>query len=228
MLIVLPQTTHPTAEHPPAAAALRAVRLAPGMAPASPLYARQRDAAGAATPRSAAAQAAHTPPSTHGAGEAQPASMRGLTIDLRRRHTEELADRIRVRAELLPEQERALLEAVYQHGQRLGQVALMMRVSPRTARRRVRGLITRVLSDGFIYVARHRGGWSPRFASVASRVFIEGMTIRGAARASGQSYHTCRCVCAAVRQMLRALPAGGAGRAPVGPGRLPAGDGEGA
>lgn len=133
--------------------------------------------------------------------------------DLRRRQARSAADRVLARAEFLPPDDRALIEAVYARGQtvqavaRLAAAATGRQPTPgecRVLRRRVRRLLTRLADPLFAYVAVSRGRWSPTMRRIAEECVLAGRSQRDAAVRLALSYHTVRRTCHALEAMARA------------------------
>jgi DNA-directed RNA polymerase specialized sigma24 family protein len=127
-----------------------------------------------------------------------------LTADerLTSRFTDETLDRRRAGkgswalllkgAESLPQADRVLLKAVFGDGRSTAEVARMRGVSPRTVAHQVRRLSRRVLSPEFAFVVAKRRAWSRSRARVATLCFIQGCSIRDAARKTRLSFHAVR------------------------------------
>ena len=95
-------------------------------------------------------------------------------------------------AEYLPDEDRALLQAVYDRGMRPIEFARAIRVSPRTIRNRVRGLVERVSSPLFQFVAAQQGAWSSQRRLIAELNVFRGRSQREVARRLGVSLHRVR------------------------------------
>ncbi len=120
--------------------------------------------------------------------------------DLRRRRERDLIETLVDRAVHLPAADRALVEAVYREGRPVVELAPLVGEPARVLRRRVRRLVTRLLSKPFLLVAAASPRWPRVRANVARLCVIEGLSMREAARASGLTLHT-------VRQHMRAVEA---------------------
>jgi len=125
-------------------------------------------------------------------------------LDLRRRDRQDAARRISSLADWLPPADAALLHAVYSAGQSVTELARIAGLSPPALRRRVRRLAARVLSEKFLFVARHLGGWPPTRRRVARLCVLEGVSMREAARRLGLSLHTVRKHCHAIDALFEA------------------------
>jgi DNA-binding NarL/FixJ family response regulator len=112
--------------------------------------------------------------------------------DLRRKHAEELVERLLQRAVCLPAADLALLRAVYRDGHSTVELARVLGSEPRHLRRRLRQVAARVLSPEFIYVLRHRDSWPPERSRVATACILHGKTFRQAARELKRSVYTVR------------------------------------
>ncbi|HLO41797.1 MAG TPA: hypothetical protein VK176_12300 [Phycisphaerales bacterium] len=151
------------------------------------------------------------------------------SLDLRRKHRRELTELILGRAVWLEPHDRVLIESVYRHGQTATQIAMLVDEDARKIRRRIRGLVKRVLSDDFVRTVRRltrsfaneqreagkasrRGSaWNEVRRKVAEECVINGRSLREAARALNLSLHTVRMHHAAVQAVLEA---DGNGRCP--------------
>jgi hypothetical protein len=77
------------------------------------------------------------------------------------------------------------------------------RRSAASLRRRVRRLVRRVLSREFVFVIHHRAGWTRSVRDVATACWIEGHSMRSAARHLSLSLHEVRRCHAAVSALLQ-------------------------
>ncbi|USN99697.1 MAG: hypothetical protein H6810_03290 [Phycisphaeraceae bacterium] len=66
------------------------------------------------------------------------------------------------------------------------------RLSARTERRRLRRLVTRVLSPRFAFVIASRRAWAPTRRRVAMACVVQGLSMREAGAALGLSLHSVR------------------------------------
>jgi DNA-directed RNA polymerase specialized sigma24 family protein len=112
--------------------------------------------------------------------------------DLRRRHARRLIEHIVAAAAVLPDQERLLIETTYGDGKRLTDIARLRGDDPRTLRRRVRGIVRRMLDPEFGFVASRRAEWPRTRRLVAERCVLQGVSLRDAATTLGISLHTVR------------------------------------
>lgn len=136
----------------------------------------------------------------------------GEAADLRRRHRREVVDRLLDGAAHLPDDERALLEAVYRDGRSAKELAALGRAPERAMRRRIKRLTVRVLDPRFHFVARRLGAWSPTRRRVAQACVLGGRSLREAADELALSLHTVRRHHDAVNALYEAEAPGG-GRA---------------
>ncbi len=95
-------------------------------------------------------------------------------------------------AEYLPEEDRVLLQAVYDRGMRPIDFARAIRARPRTIRHRVRGLMERVSSPLFQFVAAQQGAWPIQRRLIAELTVFRGRSQREVARRLGISLHHVR------------------------------------
>jgi DNA-directed RNA polymerase specialized sigma24 family protein len=122
--------------------------------------------------------------------------------DPRRARKREIAEAVVARSEWLPQDEQALVRAVFRNGQSAAQVARLMGVEPRRVRRRVHRIVKRVMAPTFVLVVQQREQWSGTRRRVAEACFVRGLSIREASIELGVSLHTVRIHCGAVRHML--------------------------
>lgn len=108
-------------------------------------------------------------------------------------------DRLLERSELLPQEERELINAVFRNGTSVVRLAkLSGRPSEaRRLRRRIRLIVERALSDGFAGMARslsrgEAGDWPRTRKRVGELLYIEGKTLRQAAVELRRSVHWVR------------------------------------
>lgn len=112
--------------------------------------------------------------------------------DLRRRHARELTEAVLSGSKYLDEQDRALLEAVYERGIPASHLARLRDEPARTVRRRVRKLAERIASPAFNFVLLHKDAWTPTRRRVAERCVLGGVSMRAAAEQLGTSLHNVR------------------------------------
>lgn len=133
--------------------------------------------------------------------------------DLRRRSRREYAAMLVERAAWITPDDRELVEAVF--GEGLSVVAYTRRrretdpvspVSVRSARRRLRKVITRLLSPRFAFVINNRSDWSASRRRVAMACVVRGLSLREAARKMGMSLHAVRRHMDAVEALYLASP----------------------
>mgnify|MGYP003869508055 CR=1 FL=1 len=116
----------------------------------------------------------------------------GIHADLRRRRRRDHADQLVQRAAWLAPKDRALVEAVFRDGKTATDLARLTGESPRALRRRVRALAARLASPRYLFVVHHRDLWTTGRRRVGTACFIEGRSLRAAARDLGMSLHTVR------------------------------------
>lgn len=116
----------------------------------------------------------------------------GVESDLRRRRRREHTARLVERAVWLPPRDRALVEAVFRDGHPVTDLARLTGDCPRSLRRRVRQLAARLTSPRFLFVVHHRDLWTNSRRRVGTACFIEGLSLRAAARELQMSLHTVR------------------------------------
>lgn len=112
--------------------------------------------------------------------------------DLRRRRRREIAQVLIERSEWLLPADRALVRTVYEEGMSAREAAALTGESVRAIRRRLRGLVRRMLSPRFEYVLRHRDGWPPTRRRVATACVLQGRTMRQAAEDLRLTLHPVR------------------------------------
>jgi hypothetical protein len=108
---------------------------------------------------------------------------------------------VQLAAHLKPE-DRALVEAVYDHGMTLRTAATMQGRLPVLVRRRLARLLARLTSVEFAFVVRHLDRWTEPRRSIARLVFLERRTRLQVAAALGVSPHTVRRETGAIRVLL--------------------------
>lgn len=112
--------------------------------------------------------------------------------DLRRRRKAELVEALAARAEGLGEADRALVLAAYRDGKRAVELAPLVGQGPRQIRRRLRGLVERLMSREYACVLSRRERWTPIRRRVADACVLRGRSLRVAARELGMSLHAVR------------------------------------
>lgn len=115
-----------------------------------------------------------------------------VEADLRRRRQRDMVEHLLDRAACLPPDDLALLRAVYADGRTAVELAALMRCDARALRRRIRRLVERLLSPRFLFVLRHRDGWSATRKRVATACVLHGRSLREAAAELRLSLHTVR------------------------------------
>ncbi len=113
-------------------------------------------------------------------------------IDLRRRHSRDLAEILVERAELALPEDRAMIEAVYRDGVSAERLSRLIGRSPRATRQRIRVVATRLLSSRFIFVMRQRDRWPLDRKRIATACAIHGQSMRKAASSLGYTLHEVR------------------------------------
>jgi len=118
----------------------------------------------------------------------------------RRSYAEGLVER----AAWLPAEDRALIEGVYGEGlsvaayvrrcrdRGVGPETISCPSAARAARRRVRRLIERIMSDRFGFVTARRNTWPTTRRRVALACIVHGLSLREASKTLGLSLHTVR------------------------------------
>ena len=128
--------------------------------------------------------------------------------DLRLRRRRDAAETIVHRAAVLDEEDRALLEAVYDKGHTVQEVARLRGATEpaavRRLRNRVRRLVTRVSEPRFVFVMTTRQHWSLMRRQVGERCVLRGDSMRQAARTLGLSLHAVRLLCLRIDVMFEA------------------------
>ncbi len=107
------------------------------------------------------------------------------------------------RAELLPcAADTALLKAVYANGEPIAAVARLRAEKPGRTNRRVAALTRRLLSREFEFVLRHRESLPGHRRQIATICFVQGRSMRAAARELGISFYSVRRHCDAIRALM--------------------------
>lgn len=114
--------------------------------------------------------------------------VRERTEDLRRTPTRLVAEYVAARRELLPVEERALVEQVFVQGRAMSDLAALTGTTTRGMRRRVKKVVERITARTFDLVAFHSAGWPTVMIAVGTAVYIRGRTIRQAAAELGLPY----------------------------------------
>jgi len=96
------------------------------------------------------------------------------------------------RSEWLPADERSLLRALYEHGQRISEVAAVWGRPPSSLRSKVRSILRRMRSEEFAFVALHLQEFSPTMRAVADACILRGMSIVAAAAELKLTQHQVR------------------------------------
>ncbi len=112
--------------------------------------------------------------------------------DLRRRLSPGMAERIVIRLEFLPDQERELLRSVFVDHRPMRELAPLVGSSERSLRRRIKRAVSRLLGARFSFVLEHRGAWTPTRRRIATLHYIDGMSVRQTAAKAGLSFHAVR------------------------------------
>jgi len=112
--------------------------------------------------------------------------------DLRRKRSRRLVEMIQEGSQHLPEPEKNLLVAIFEHGDPISKVAREAAADPRKLGRQVRRITQRVLDPRFRFVADHQSKWRPTRRKVACACVIEGLSIREAAEKLSLSAYTVR------------------------------------
>jgi hypothetical protein len=115
-----------------------------------------------------------------------------------------LATRLTARADLLPEQERALVRALIEHGHSLCALSRLFGDWPSTIKRRLDRVMARVASPKFGFVAERLARLSPVRQRVARSCVLHGLSLRAAARELRLSHHSVRRHAEALHAMFEA------------------------
>jgi lambda repressor-like predicted transcriptional regulator len=102
------------------------------------------------------------------------------------------AQALRDRAGLLCDDERALVEALLEHGHSMRALARLMGLWPSTLRRRLDRVVTRMASPKFTFFAARMPGLSHARRRVGRACVLHGMSLRRASRELRMSHHTIR------------------------------------
>lgn len=114
------------------------------------------------------------------------------SVDLRRKAIRARGEVLIERAEHLLADDRALIRTVYGQGLSVRAVAELRREPARAVRRRVRQLVSRMLSERFMLVVRRREQWPPTRRRVATACVLQGLPLRAASESLRLSLHTVR------------------------------------
>lgn len=140
--------------------------------------------------------AEHTPPTDSSQAPGADFSSRSVRISSaqveRSTRGRQLATTVVARAEHLPEDEAAILRAIYERGMKSTALASAMGCHPRTLRHRIQALVRRVVAPTFAYVVVHRDHWPDRTRHLATELFLRGRPMRHIADECGTRYHTVR------------------------------------
>jgi DNA-directed RNA polymerase specialized sigma24 family protein len=114
------------------------------------------------------------------------------SIDLRRARRREAIDQIVESSRVLPDAERALVQAVYRDGRTAVELAALMRESPQRVRRRLKSIVKRLANPRLAFVVAASDAWPERRRRIARAVYIEGRSIRQIAREQEVSLYAVR------------------------------------
>ncbi|HVZ94833.1 MAG TPA: hypothetical protein VG797_10020 [Phycisphaerales bacterium] len=128
-----------------------------------------------------------------------------VDVDLRRREWRQQADRLVRLSQWLRPDERAMVDSVFGRGISAAKLAVIRGESARAMRRRIQRIVKRMASAEYRAVARWCGDWPAARQRVARACFLEGRTLREAAKVLGISVHTVRAHLSAVRAIVDAL-----------------------
>ena len=113
-------------------------------------------------------------------------------VTLKRASARAFAERAAQRANHLDEPERQLLLAVCQRGQKATEIAALVGENVRRTRRRIRGLLRRVMSREFALVVAQREAWGTTMRAVGDACIVRGHSLNRAAATLGLTYHAVR------------------------------------
>ena len=122
----------------------------------------------------------------------KPTNLDDEPLDLRKRPDRDLAEKLVELARWTLPEDRALIEAVYRDGISAARLASLNGRSPRAVRQRIHTIVTRILSDRFMFVLRQRDNWPTRRRRVADLCVLRGMSMRQASESLGYTLHTVR------------------------------------
>lgn len=124
--------------------------------------------------------------------------------DLRRTVPADLARTVAERAQWCLPDERALIDAMYRQGLTAAQIAQLRNEPAPLIRRKIRVVVTRVLSPRFVFVLRHRDQWPPTRRRIATACVLQGRTLRQTAAHLQLSLHAVRRQMDAITGMFEA------------------------
>lgn len=130
-------------------------------------------------------------------------------LDLRRKRSRQIYESIRQAARHLPDEERVLIDDIYEHEIPIFLIARRTGEDPRAVSRRVRRITRRLLDPRFRFVAEHRSAWRPTQSTVAKACVLDGLSIREAARRLDLSRHTVRRHKEAIDALFELIPRAG-------------------
>lgn len=105
----------------------------------------------------------------------------------------------------LPARDRLLLEQVYREGRPFTEIAWLTRQSPRLLSRRVALLLRRLRDPAFRFLVERSDCLPREVAMTATRVLVQGHSLRGAAALARCPLHRVRQHLAAVRVLVRVM-----------------------
>lgn len=124
------------------------------------------------------------------------------SLDLRRRPTLDLNDRLLIRSRWLAPEDRELIRMHFGAGHSATSLARLRNEPPRRVRTRLRRLAVRMCSMRFELVMRRRRSWPRRRRLVSGAVVLQGRTLRQAQRDLGLTLHQVRREMAVVDAMV--------------------------
>lgn len=127
-----------------------------------------------------------------GVPEADAAGPCPEAMDLRRRRTRDFAEFMLRLSEWLSARDRAIVVAIYEHGESAAAVARLCNMRADHLRHRLRVLARRMRSAEFAMVATCRQQWPPKLRKVATACFLHGLTMRDASLQLGMTLHEVR------------------------------------
>jgi hypothetical protein len=111
---------------------------------------------------------------------------------LRAERARRFADTVAARAQWLPDDDRSLMLALYEHGQRVHELAAISGSTVRYLRCRARSILSRLRSDEFAFVVLYQSQWGPTTQAVARACILGGKSIRTAATSLGLTQYQVR------------------------------------
>ena len=114
------------------------------------------------------------------------------------------AQSVRDRALLLPDAERALVQALLAHGHSMSSLARLMGLWPSTLRRRLSRVVTRMASPKFAFFAGRLPELSPARQRIARTCILHGYSLSHAAKELRMSHHAVRRHSEALHAMFEA------------------------